>query len=289
MRGRISRALPFRPSPVQTLTGPGHVLRREPLVHFLLLAGLLFVFEHVWSATQKERIVVDRQTAEFLIQQREDLELRPLSPEERRETIDAYVEDEILYREAYKRGLDKEARMRRNLILKMRGLALPDLRDPTEDELLQHFESNRQRYRRPPTVSVEQVYFRDAASVPAGLLDELRSGREHGSLGEYLQAFGRSASAFSGQELAASLGPDAARAILALEDGHWGGPIESRRGVHFVRIVERRPARDAAYEDVRAYLAQDWALAQARLAVEREVESLRDDYEIVIETDGVLP
>ena len=32
-----------------------------------------------------------QQTQEFLIQQREDLELRTLSPEERLETIDAYI------------------------------------------------------------------------------------------------------------------------------------------------------------------------------------------------------
>jgi hypothetical protein len=118
---------------------------REPLVHFLILAGLLFAFEHFWSARQKERIVVDRQTADFLIQQREELELRQLAPDERREIIESWIEDEILYREAYKRGLDKDARTRRNLILKMRGLALSDLRDPTEAELRAYFEANRER------------------------------------------------------------------------------------------------------------------------------------------------
>jgi len=64
----------------------GSYLRGEPLVHFIALAVLLFVFEHVWSSAQKEKIIVDQQTVDFLIKQREDLELRKLTPEERRGT-----------------------------------------------------------------------------------------------------------------------------------------------------------------------------------------------------------
>ena len=82
-------------------------------MHFLVLALLLFVLEHVFSSTRKEKIIVGRQTAEYLIKQREDLDLRKLSPEERKDTIAAFVEDEIFYSEAYKRGLDKgNTRMR---------------------------------------------------------------------------------------------------------------------------------------------------------------------------------
>ena len=100
-------------------------LVKEPLFHFLLLAALLFVLEHVFSSTQKEKIIVDQQTAEYLVKQREDLQLRKLSPAEREVTINSFVEDEILYNEAYKRGLDKsDSRMRRNMILKMRGLLM---------------------------------------------------------------------------------------------------------------------------------------------------------------------
>jgi hypothetical protein len=235
---------------------------REPLVHFLILAGLLFAFEHFWSARQKERIVVDRQTADFLIQQREELELRQLAPDERREIIESWIEDEILYREAYKRGLDKDARTRRNLILKMRGLALSDLRDPTEAELRAYFEANRERFRRAPTIVIDQVYYRDEASIPEGLLGALRDGLDHKDLGDFLASVSPSGARYSARELA---------------------------GFHFVRLVARLPEQDASYEDVASYLAQDWAMAQARRAIEEEVERVRDDYQIVFEADGVLP
>ena len=99
-------------------------LLREPMLHFFALAALLFVLEAYFSAGQKTRIVVDQVTADYLIRQREDLELRVLDEAERASVVDAYVEDEILYREAYRRGLDQgDSRMRRNLILKMRLMA----------------------------------------------------------------------------------------------------------------------------------------------------------------------
>ena len=55
-------------------------LLKERLVHFLVLAMVLLVLEHVFSSIQKEKIIVDEQTAKYLIKQREDLELRKLSP-----------------------------------------------------------------------------------------------------------------------------------------------------------------------------------------------------------------
>ena len=56
---------------------------KEPLVHFFVLAALLFAVERYFAAGQKTPIVVDQATADYLIRQREDLELRTLSAEER--------------------------------------------------------------------------------------------------------------------------------------------------------------------------------------------------------------
>ncbi|MHA1180516.1 MAG: peptidyl-prolyl cis-trans isomerase [Alphaproteobacteria bacterium] len=267
----------------------GSLMRREPLVHFVALATLLFAIHYIWSSIQKERIVVDQQTADFLIKQREDLELRKLTPEERQETIEGYIEDEILYREAYKRGLDKEARMRRNLILKMRGLALGEINKPTEGELKAYFQANRAKFRRPATLSFDHIFYRDPLKVPDGFLMQLQAGRDHKALGDIMPGLGGSLPNMSARELANLFGPDTARAILALTDDQWHGPFESSRGIHFVRIVGRSPARDARYDEIKSFLAQDWALAQSRGAIEKEVERLRGNYEIVVEAEGLKP
>ena len=259
---------------------------KEPLVHFVLLAILLFVADYIWSLTQNEKIVIDQQTIEYLVKQREDLELRKLSPEERQETIEAFIEDEILYSEAYKRGLDKgDSRMRRNLILKMRGLLIGDIEKPTEQELREYFESHRTDFDYPATVSLNHVFFYDQSKAPEGILKRLRSGVSTENLGDSMPGIGRSLPKMSQRDLVGMLGPEAARAILGIRNDQWHGPFESPRGTHFIRIVAREPARSANYEEVASYLEANWLMFKSRSTIEQEIQRLRDDYEVVIEGD----
>lgn len=262
-------------------------LGKEPLFHFLILATLLFLFDHLFSSNQKEKIVVDRQTIEFLIKQREDLELRKLSAEERKQTVDSFIEDEILYSEAYKRGLDKgDSRMRRNLILKMRGLLIGELKRPTEKELREYFEANREKFTQPATISLQQVSFSDPTQLPDDILKKLQSGLDPSRIGEYQSGLGRSLPRMSQKGLVGTFGTKAARIILAIDDGRWHGPIDSNSAVHFVRITGREPARESRYEDIKSYLEGDWMMDQSRLAVDQEIKKLSDNYEIVIEKAG---
>ncbi len=259
-------------------------LLHEPLVHFLVLAALLFLLEAVFSGVRKETIVVDQQTIDYLIQQREELQLREVDPDERRETIATFVEEEILYREAYRRGLDKgDSRMRRNLILKMRGLLVGDVAAPTEEELRTFFEENRERFASPATWSLEQVYLSDPRQVPPGLREALRAGLDPKSVGESLLSVGNKLPRRSQREIAGTFGAEVARAILALEDDQWQGPFESPRGVHFIRVVGREPVREASFESVMSYVEGEWVLAQSRKAIVQEIDRLRNDYDFIID------
>ena len=67
-------------------------LLREPLTHFFILAAALFLINEIASSTQRTQILIDQQTIDFLVQQREDLELRVLSDAERKDTIEAFIE-----------------------------------------------------------------------------------------------------------------------------------------------------------------------------------------------------
>jgi hypothetical protein len=249
---------------------------REPMLHFFALAALLFVLEAWFSAGQKTRIVIDQAAADYLIRQREDLELRVLDEAERTEVIQAYVEDEILYREAYKRGLDQgDSRLRRNLILKMRGLITGDLESPGEDELRSYFEANRDRFTRPARYELEQVSFDPAAEIPAEIEELLEAG---GIEARRLPGMTRSL-------IAGTFGAEAGREILAIADDAWHGPFATPGGVHFVRLIDYTPERAAEYEAVRSYLTGDWMMDQSRALIREEVARVSGEYEVVIEAE----
>ena len=120
----------------------GEFVRHEPLVHFIALAGLLFLASALWSGGVREAIRVDKATQDFLIKQRSDLLLRPLTLEEEQQVVEDFVEEEILVREAKKRGLENSSRIRRLMVQNMRFLLSGDLAKPTQSELRSFFEKN---------------------------------------------------------------------------------------------------------------------------------------------------
>lgn len=260
-------------------------LRREPLVHFLALAMLLFALDYFSSSTEKETIYISQQIIDSLVEQREEIELRQQTPAQREELTEQYIDDEVLYREAYKLGLDKNARMRRNLIRLMRGLEMAKVGDPTKEDLQRYFESNREIYARPPSLMLKQVYFQDASEVPDKLLSLLRSGLDVNSMGDKMPAAATSVEKVTRLKLVYLFGSEIARTVLAIEDDDWHGPYKTRRGIHFVRVVERHVAEPLEYEEIAHFLQSDWQQANARQAVEAASKKLREKYNIVIERE----
>jgi hypothetical protein len=263
---------------------------REPFLHFLILGALIFALEYAHSTTREEQIVVDEQTIAYLVQQKEDLLLRALTPVERRQLIESYIGDEILYREAYKQGLDKnDSRMRRNMILKMRGLLVGDVAEPTEQELRAYFEDHRDRFAQPAMIALDHVLLTDPSQAPEDLLGQLRAGVDAQGLAGASPDVRISFERVPIPLLRSLLGADAARAALQLEDEQWHGPFASNRGEHYVRIRERQPPRPVAYEDVAFNLSGQWALAQSQVVIEEAIERFRQDYDVRIADVPEMP
>jgi len=261
-------------------------MRREPLVHFVAAAGLLFLVSALWSGSAHEAIRVDRATQDFLIKERAELLLRPLTPQEEQQVAEEFIEEEILVREAKKRGLDNSGRIRRLLVQNMRFLLSGDLTKPTQTELRAFFQKNHERYERPPNLTLDHVFFADPEHVPEGTLSRLKEGANHSVMGDSNSFMGRKVAAASKRQLVGLLGPDAARAILTIEDSDWHGPIMSPRGAHFIRIAKRNPARQPRFEDAETWIEGEWMAAKRREILKRELEAMRKNYQIIIEPSG---
>jgi hypothetical protein len=172
------------------------------------------------------------------------------------------------------------------MILKMRGLLIGDIREPTDSELRAWFEANRDDFTRPATISLDHVFYSNSTQVPQALLQKLQAGANHRDFGEILLGMGPAINAVRQQRLAGLFGPDAARGIVAMDDDQWHGPFDSVQGIHFVRITERTPAALPNYEQIKSYLEAEWAVTESRKLINQEVERIRDRYEVVIEVDS---
>lgn len=256
-------------------------LAHEPLLHFLGLAALLFVFNALFSGDGREVITVDTATQEYLIEQRQDLQLRELTPEERKEVIDTFIEEEILVREARKRGFENSSRIRTLLIQNMRFFLASDIPEPTEEELRAFFDENIEEFVSEPTMTFDHAFFRDPDSVPADTLQLLLEGADHRSLGD-TDFMTERLIGITEQQLVATFGREPAAEILAIEDELWHGPFLSNEGAHFLRMTERSAAKRPTFEMVKSWIGTQWLQNKNREVTDRAISDMRQNYRVEI-------
>ena len=246
-------------------------LLREPLVHFLLLGGLLFLYFE-WRGSggpTSSRIVITPGLVEHLASGFGRTWQRPPTDAELKGLIDDYVKEEIATREAVGMGLDRDDTIiRRRLRQKLEFLVedASSSSPPTDAELEAWLQKHPQSFRAEPQLAFRQVYVSpERRGASAGkdaekLLARLRArGKDAATDG-----LGDASMLPSEQplvplrEVARSFGDDFAQELMKIEPGRWTGPVESPYGLHLVLVQER--VAGAAPE-----------LAEVRPVVEREV------------------
>jgi hypothetical protein len=233
--------------------------------------------------SEQEPLVIERASIDELVAQQATLLGRPLTDEERTVVVERAIDDAVLLREAYKRGLDRDAVVRRHLVHKMRFVLGEEVPEPTEAELRAYLDANRERYRSPPAVTLDHVFYADRARVPDGLLARLQNGMPIDGLGDPLSTFGKTLPRYTLRDLMGLVGPEVARRVFEAPIGAWRGPMPSERGVHFMRVAERHPPGMPSFEELETYLRQDWTLDQQQRATAARLAGLRRNYRIVVE------
>ena len=258
-------------------------LLREPLLHFALLALLIFAVNWLLGQDEKELLVVDRATQEFLFEREQELLLRELQEEEKQALLDSFIEDELLVREARKRGFTDNSRVRALLIQNMRFFLREDVRIPSEEELQQFFAENRDTFTTPGAISYDQVFFQNPDSIPPSTLADLQSGADFQTMGDRNPLGPLPLVKATQRNIAASFGSAEATKILAIDDRDWHGPFFSSIGAHFLRIRERHEAVQPRFDDIQDWVAMQWELGQHRAKLERELDEIKKNYLIQIE------
>ncbi len=253
---------------------------KEPLVHFLGLAAVIFWINANFGGDDRELISVDSATIDYLVQQEADLRLRELTQEERQDVFDQFVDDEILVREARKRGFDNSSRVRTLLIQNMRFFVKQDLPVASEDTLRAYYEQNLERFTRPPSVTLEQVYFQSQNTVPDGLLETLNNGADPAPFGDTALSVSRRVSRATPRDIASSFDRESAQQIVAIADERWHGPFNSNLGVHFLRVTERHPQWVPSFEESRMWLETQWVADQQLAAMDAALVDMRKNYRV---------
>ena len=256
---------------------------REPTSHFVLLAAVLFAANAALESWRGNVITVDRVQIEVRIAELEALRGAPLSPEERQLVEDAYVDEQVLVREALDMGLEADRRIDDILVQKMLHVLSGDVIQPTEDELRDFYEANRTSYTPEPTLSIEEVVIAAGSTAAGALVEQLRAGASAQELADNTDVRASVLRQVTGGDLRRLFGPVTAELILSANTEGWIGPHETVRGQHWFRIVERATPELPPLESVRERVRLDWVADQEAARLDQAVRGLRERYNIVID------
>jgi len=265
---------------------------REPLLHFLLLGGgvfLLFGMTTAGTIEKPNQIVVSQGQLELLSANFASTWQRSPSNEEMQDLIDKYLRDEVYYREALALGLDEDDTVIRRRLRQKLGIILEDtaaLLDPDDQELAAYMNEHAESFRIQPEVSFRQVYLsfekrRDVNADASAILERLKSGQDPQLLGDPIMLADRYA-LVSQNEIKQRFGKGFAQQLLAVAPGEWAGPLTSGFGGHLVLITEIKPARMPELAEVKQKVKNEWLLLRTEELKLSTYRKLLENYEVVM-------
>ena len=272
-------------------------LIREPLVHFLLLAALIFVIYGVIAGRGQTEGTIEvtqakiSQMAEIFARTWQ----RPPSAGEMKGLIDDYVKEEIYVREAMRLGIDKDDTViRRRLRMKMEFLndAEAEATPATDEELAAYLAAHPDTFREGPRVAFEQVY-----------LDAQKRGATAQADAEAVLGSLRKDASFAGgagdptllppamplsdrRDIAQLFGDEFAAAVVTLQPGTWQGPIVSGFGLHLVKVTGQDPGRLPSLAEIRPQVEREWMNVRREAVAGRKLDELLKRYSVRIEPAG---
>lgn len=280
---------------------------REPLVHFLILGGLLFVLAGAFGedsqSEEENEIVVSEAKVLSLAQMWHRTWQRPPTQAELDGVIEDYVNEEVYYREALRLGLDRDDTIiRRRLRQKLEFVAedLADAVEPTDEQLQQFLTEHADEFRPERRASFRHIYLNpeqrgdsleedanrllaglqtaEKATDPTQLGDRFLLPLEFENIGE--------------REIASIFGPEFPLQLFELEAGNWQGPIESGYGWHLVLLGGKSDQAQAQLSEVRDAVRRRWFAVRREDSREQFYRALRERYKVTIrmpktEDDGV--
>ena len=155
-------------------------MAREPLIQFLFIGACIYGAYALFGTPDDDAadrtIVVDAKRIDGFIGEWQRRWNRPPTRRELEGVINAFVREDILYRQAISSGLDADdpitrRRMAQKLEFLTNDIAL--LKEPVDGELEQYFQTNIQAYREPDLITFSQAFL-DPDRREAATLDDAR-------------------------------------------------------------------------------------------------------------------
>ena len=207
-----------------------------------------------------------------------------LDAAQRRQVLDALIDEELMVARALELGLGRDDVLaRKRLVAALWELiASEGDRAPTEADLRALYAAQATRQARPTLLRVEVIFARERATIDAAWA-RVRAGEPFAQVRDALSDPTPSPppkGPLPASALRDLVGPTAAAAAAALQPGAVTAPIRAAGGYRIIRLVERSVGPPPGFETLRASLAAQWKRQTRAHAIRRYVDALRSSARI---------
>lgn len=267
-------------------------------MHFLLVGAALFGLDALTRGTpspsgagveEPRRVVVTRAIVDELAAAFRTEHGRAPSRAELDAAVAQWVDDEVLYREGRRRGLERDdprtrARVASRMAFVLRAQSV--IPEPTEGELRAWLAAHADRFAVPERIDFTHVFVGgdDAAARARAneLLGALSAGASPARLGDTFSG-GRHYRGRTVPDLSATFGETFAQGVRRQREGTWALHV-SRFGQHVVRVERRTAASGTSdFASLRADVRHDWLEARRDRETRAAIAKVRARWEIVRE------
>lgn len=259
------------------------------IVQFAVIGGGLFALAP--AVERPDLVAIDQRTLTALAEADLSARSAPGAMAPSAAGVDVrsrYIEDEVLYREGVRLGLDRDDGIIRQRVVQKVLFMAEELggasRPPTEADLRAFHAANATRFQRPARVHFRQVFARSREALPDAATAAWSPAAGAAPAPRDVDA--------DAAEIEALLGPGFAAAVVALPTGRWSEPVASAYGWHRVLVLGHTPARPATFEEARAEITAQFVIARREDAIARYLAAAFARYRIEIDgrpVQGLMP
>ncbi len=206
------------------------------------------------------------------------------NPDEAKAVIDNLIEEEILYREALRLGLDANDQIiKRRLAQKLmflkqesKGTKLAEL------EISEFYKNNLDKYTIPEQFDFTHIYFSKEDDGLARALNARALLDKSQEVKGDVFFLGKNFTNKSPKELRKDFGVNFSLEFENLKLNEWSKPIESTYGSHLIKLIGIQAARIPELEEIKPRVLVDLELERKDSNLSNYLNELKEDYEVII-------
>lgn len=254
-------------------------LTRDPIFSLIIIGAALFIFYQYFYPQQVDAIQLSPASRNQMVNNFETLTGRKASAVDTANIEREYIEEEILFREAITSGLHlMDSEVRSKLVEEMRYQITGIIDDPSEQQLIDFYFNNIERYFREPNVTFEHVYFEQKPLESEQLLQDLSEGSnikgDEFWRGNRMPNYGDSM-------LRGMFGQEFVDLLHGSPKDQWLGPYKSSAGWHFIYVFATQSKIPLSFDHARIQIENDWMVSAIKQAVSKRVQELESKHKVI--------